>query len=483
MRDAGKDRVDGASSPSVSWGMGRQVKVWAVALLLVVLFGLFTVTSLLSGRSRSAQRTVMERWAETIGTPDDVFAQHPTREMNPRALDLIDATLVFGVDSAPRDDKGMPRPERASTKRFKQFKAQNSRWLNNQLSKTSGPPDPPPEPVLAFLAEFRGDIDLVQGVLVGDAKPIWMRDLTLLYNAPIPNLLGHIDLNKLLLSDSLAALSAGDIGRAERALEAAWQLAELLADDPTLISQFVRLDMLRAQAAAVRQMPWLDEWIPRLSTTDLRKSIEQSLFYEGWLWPQYDYGPGEKADILARVFQTINGPFMRLGSADASERWRRTIVKLQETPAWCRPALERLGVRLEIPVPWWNKFGAIMISDVDRTVERVAQAQLQFELTRKLLELAATRAETGNWPVGSEPWLRSTACPLDRWIYSVEGSSASLRLDRVVETSDGGTLLAWEFSLDADVAWPVRRKPSTVSSTSGESMMNVWPRETTSESP
>ncbi len=440
--------------------MSRRVKVWAVAFVLLVVGGLFMFLTLLSGRSKGAQKIVMERWAETIGTPDEVFERYPSRETNLEARELIDATVRFGVDSAPRSEKDLPRPDRAMVKRFRQFKARSANWFKTQLSKTAGPPDPPPEFVAEFLAEFRQEIDRVQDVLLDDAKPAWLLDLSLLYHSPNPNLLGHIDLNKLLLADSLAALGGGDTGRAERALESAWELGELLNDDPVMITQLVRLNMKRTQAAAVRHMPWLARWGPRLDGVALRESMERALFYVGWIWPQIDFGPSENSDIVQHISNAIMGPFMRLGSADASERWRRTILRLQETPSWCRPAFDRLGITLEIPLPWWNRIGGFLMVDIEQTVARVAQTQLQFELTRKVLEMAATREQTGAWPVASEPWLQSRACPTDRWVYSVEGPVASLRLEREVESFAGAVALAWQFSLDGRASRALHRTGS-----------------------
>jgi len=437
--------------------MGRRMNIWAMAFMLVMLGGLFTFITVLSGRSKGAQRVVMERWAETIGTPQEVFARYPPRETNPAARKLVDATVPFGIDSAPRSDEELPRPDHTMVRQFREFKIHNASWLNAQLGKTSAPPDPPPEFVAEYLAEFRQEIDHIQDVLLRDAKPAWVRDLSLLLGAPIPNLIGHNDLNTLLLADSFAALSAGDIARAERAIESAWQLGELLDNGPALITQLMRLNMRRTQAAAVRHMPWLNRWIPRLDGDELRESIERALLHEGWGWPQLNYGPRKDDGVMRRINHAVVGPFMRLGVADASERWRRTILRLQKVPAWCRPTLERFNFNFAIPMPWWNRYGSILVFDIEQTVARVVHAQLQFELTRKLLEMAATREGTGAWPVSSEPWLQSRACPADRWVYSVEGSVASLRLDREIAPLPGKIPSAWLFSLDARASWPDRK--------------------------
>ncbi len=99
-------------------------------------------------------------------------------------------------------------------------------------------------------------------------------------------------------------------------------------------------------------------------------------------------------------------------------------------------------------MPWWNRFGEMLIFDVENAVARVARTQLQFELTRKVLEMAATRTETGAWPVDSEPWSRSRVCPPDRWVYTTDGTLASIRLEREPAPVTGG-FASWGFSLDA----------------------------------
>ena len=81
----------------------------------------------------------MARWVETIGTPEDVLRGHPTREMNPEALDLIDLTIPFGVDSAPRHEKELPRPDGAMAKRFRQFKAHGGPLVQHTIEQDRGP--------------------------------------------------------------------------------------------------------------------------------------------------------------------------------------------------------------------------------------------------------------------------------------------------------------------------------------------------------
>ena len=428
--------------------MDRRVKIWLAASLLAGFVGLLLVVGLLSGRAKGAYRIVMERWSQTVGTPDEVFARFPPRVTNDPARELVDTTVRIGIDIAPRFEEDFPRPDRSQTKRFKRFMGAGGGWLNTQLRKASGPPDPPPEAVLGFLLEFREPLDRVQAILGEENVPEWPSDMTLLYNPPIPNLLGHLDLTKILIMDCLAAVHAGDEERAGRALEAAWALDRVLGDDPILIVQMIRLNMARLHAAAVRYTPRLEHWIARLDGRRDRARIEEALLLEGWTWPQYDFTSGNEQDVLARIGHAVTGPYMKLGTIDASERWRRTILSLNEARAWCDPELRRSGIRLNIPVPWWNRIGAMLVPSIESTVKRVAHVQLQLEMSRKLLEIDAVRRKTGRWPVLEEDALESEVCPGDRWLYEARGDVATLRLNRQPEVENERRFPAtWSFSI------------------------------------
>lgn len=423
-------------------------RIWLAASLLLVLAATVTFLSLLSARSRGAQKIVMERWAETVGTPEDVEQRFPATEINGKARALIDHVAPLGLDIAPRYEEDYVRPPRALAQRFKQFKGQSSSWFNTQLRRASGPPDPAPEVVSVFLDEFREDIDRLREELLSPEKPVWATDLSRHFTSPIPNLLGHVDLNIVLLADSLDALSRGDAAHAGRSLEAAWELAQLLDEVPIMISRLVRMNMVRSQVQVVRLAPWLQHWAPRLGAQDLRTSIAEALMYEGWAWPQWKFEPGEDDGVMARMKLAVTGSMMRLGASDASERWRRTMIKLGELPSWCQPTLDRLAVRLDMPMPWWNVYGKMLAFDIEQAVRRVEHVQLQVELTRLVLETAAIRAETGDWPVGSDPWLRSRACPGDTWGYEIDDTRVLFRFDRELLPLGAAVPAAWEFSLD-----------------------------------
>ena len=78
----------------------------------------------------------------------------------------------------------------------------------------------------------------------------------------------------------------------------------------------------------------------------------------------------------------------------------------------------------------------------------MAVAQLQMEMSRRLLEIDAARRRSGAWPEFHADWSRSESCPGDRWIYETDGEVASLRLDRTPETP-ADRPMTWSYSLNA----------------------------------
>jgi hypothetical protein len=428
--------------------MGKRARIWLIAALLMILVGFFSIVGLLTGRARSVSRIVMDRWAETLGSPEEVFERFPRTEMNDPARRIVEAASILGIDIAPRADEDLPRPTHALILRFRRFKGASAGWSKRQLGRGDNNRDETPPDAREFLLEFREPIDRIEQILVAEERLSWNRDVMQLWDAPMPNLLGHVDLTKLLIDDSLFRLDQKDIDGAERALEAAWRLNEALDDDPNLMTQMIRLNGLRMQAAALRQLPWLDRWIPRLDGRRYREAFDRAMLHEGWVWPQMDFRPKPGQDLAAKVQSFVFGPYMELATADASERWRRKILRLTELETLCRAEIDSAGVRLDIPMPWWNRFGALLPANLEGALESLVITQQQLELTRKLLEIGAMRLETGRWPDLDDAWLESSFCPGDRWIYSRDGEGISLKLSRDPDdSSERNGPAAWTFSL------------------------------------
>jgi len=247
--------------------------------------------------------------------------------------------------------------------------------------------------------------------------------------------MGHIDLLKLLLADSLALAAMGDGEGAQDSLEASWRLTSALRDDPILITQTITISNARLQAGVLRRLESVPEgWSERLDEHDYRRSLLEGLQLESWTWMRLD-DPGTLYEVspLQRAVFAAARPYARYCTADLSEAWHRRLVEISELDYLC----DR-GADLDIPVPQWNLVGRIAVPGYSGLIERIARLEIDLELTAKLLELRSARDANGGAWVASLPGIESSrACPRDRWLYEVgPGGGMSIALDRAIEWAD-----------------------------------------------
>ena len=421
-------------------------------LLGVVALGA-TAVLILGGLAANKSHEVQLGWEDTLGPLDEVLTRYPRTEANQAALELESRTAPLGIDIAPRSFDGRERPSRELTMAFRSVKRELGLWLNAQIGRPHRALDAPPAGLTAYLRDHAGHLEAVRRQLVEGEVPVWEMHLDKLREAPLPNLLGHIDLQKLLLADALARAEAGDLGSAARDLEASWRLNLALRDAPILITQLIAVAATRMQAGVLRQ---LDEvpavWRDRLYEHDYRVSFLNALRYEGWFWSEAgdpSVFAGELG-LIQRIATVVAQPYVQYCLADLSGSFRERVEKLARLETLCDTDLEGSDADLDVPIPHWNLIGDGMVPNLTSAVYRLARLEVDLELTAKLLELETVRdARQGSWPVHLPGLDESFACPDDRWIYEVGGDgTASLALSRKVEWPDQlGVILPTEFRL------------------------------------
>jgi hypothetical protein len=394
-----------------------------VAGALAMVLALFVIlTSLASYKSVTVER----RWADTLGTREEFLARHPPTEANAEALELERLSAALGIDTAPRhqDDRARPEPGAGMSGELKKTAGD---WRDAQLGRDHRRIDRPPAGVVAFLAERAETLAALRDHLIDGATPRWEMRMELNEQAPIPNLLGHIDLQKLLVTDALVRVHGGDTAGAQRSLEAGWRLMQALRDSPILISQLIAIADARMLAAALRQLEQpAAAWSRRLAEHDFRASFLEAMRYEGWVWTQYEDGTLAGAgDVgpMTRLFGGVAKPYWSLCVADASDAWRERLDRLAGVRGICDYDLSLYGADLKIDLPRWNQIGKIVVPNLAGAVHPLGRLELELELTARLLELERSASSPGD--------ARSDACPRDRWIYETgEDGSMGLGLDR-----------------------------------------------------
>ena len=390
--------------------------------------------------ARKATR-VQRGWELSLGSYDEMLQRYPSSEANASALELERLSARLGIDTATRGYADRARPTNESAAELKRVKLALSGYLRRHVERPNRHLEPPPAAVASYLAAHRNDLDAVHRHLIEGEPPHWERQIEKLTAAPIPNLVGHIDLQKILLSDALANAQRGDRQRALAGFEASWRLNQAIRDEPMLMVQLMSVNGAHLHVGALRQIENVpSEWLERLFEHDFRESLVTALRYEGWMWTRLEE-PLELADLPSigkSLMSSVMKPYFRYCLSDMSEDYRERVENLDTVAGICDYDLSRWQADLDVRVPRWNVIGGILQPYLDGTLRRLARLELNRELTVKLLELEAVRrADDGRWPVSMPGIEVSSACPREHWVYEVSADGAmTLALDREVTWPD-----------------------------------------------
>lgn len=392
-----------------------------VAAGAVTALGIYMATSGVASYKAAA---VERRWAETLGEHDEILERYPTTEANAVALELERLTAGLGVTTAPRfSNRAEPAADREAA--YDAVHRDLGAWTRAELGQRRRALAPAPRSLLAFLAARASELEAVRRHLERGIAPRWEMDLRSPHAAPVPNLLGHLKLARLLVADALIRIRDGDDATAGRDLEAAWTLLQSVADSPMLICQLIAVVEAREIAGAVRQMERpAAAWRARLTEHDFRGAFTTALKFEGWVWTQIrDLNDFAGFTVLAsRVLSAVAKPYVQYCLAEVSDDYRSRVANLEKLQAICDYDLASQHASLQVEVPRWNLVGGLVNPQVGDALDRLARLELDLELTVRLLDLEQARRDAGGvWPDSLPGGDASTACPRDRWVYEVAG--------------------------------------------------------------
>ncbi len=417
-------------------GTGRVLGT-VIAAVVAIALALFLMASQIASNKMVATQ---DGWRETLGSWEEIMARFPAREANEAALELEGLSAALGIDLATRSYEGRQRPSREDAREHDRAKAKIGNYLRRQLERPSRRVESPPRQVAAYLSQYAAELEAVRSWLLAGGEPLWEMKLEELWEAPIPNLLGHIDLQKLLCTDALSRIAEGDHEGALADLEASWRLNRSLLDSPVLITQLVAISISGMRAGALRHVEDVPEvWIERLSEHDYRASFIDTLLFESWLWVQIDEESffSQRQDRWDRLLWAVARPYTRFCMADISEKYRRAVVTLSQRKVLCDYKIGIRGTALDVPIAKWNLLKD-KVPNLAGAVERVARLELDLELTTKLLQLQAARRERDDrWPLALPGIGTSEVCPYDSWEYGVEpDGSMSIAFSRAISWPD-----------------------------------------------
>jgi hypothetical protein len=276
-----------------------------------------------------------------------------------------------------------------------------------------------PANVLAYVTAHEAAIDALRDHLLHGDPIEWEVDLSKGMDAPLPNLLGHIQVARLLTTRALLRARNNDV-RAWDDLHAAWRLTQSLEARPELISQLIVLAMSRMVNAAAWKLPaarvsWLDE----MRNVDQRRLLLGGFQFDTWMMWRH----GEES--IKGVLVTIARPYLRWSVADMTDHQRRIAEEVAATTA-CGFDGAAFSQHVAESIPRWNTFARVATPNLGSVWQKAFRAIAEREATMNAVRIAE-----------GQPIVATSACSDGAWQYT----DGRLSFSRDLPKSEGETML------------------------------------------
>lgn len=196
----------------------------------------------------------------------------------------------------------------------------------------------------------------------------------------VPRLSSIVLLLEILMLDALQRGRADDLAGAARDLEAAERVMEGVLRDPDVLGVGVAVHALRLHAAVLRQLP-IERWPRGLLDAPLRDLAVEVLAREA---QRLDRAPRHDANAAAHIAGWALQPAERAMLAST-----RTGLAAARARALADPCSSR--VVAGETAPWWDRTQLAYLRDISDLPHRAARADLDRELTRRVIDVRAGR--------------------------------------------------------------------------------------------
>jgi len=354
-------------------------------IIAIVLVGIAAAWLVLTFGAKSRKSTVSAReWPMGLGRLDSVPARYPKQSRTPAAheLERLAATIP----------KGPPDPV--------------ADYARKQLQRTDRTIDPAP-PISV-------DLDAIRSILLSKQPIGWDVDIARAASAPLPNLVAHMKLSRLLTTSALERARLGDTNAWED-LRSQTTLSRGLWQRPEMISAMIAMAIDRNVIAAARKMPQpAPPWFDELRAFDYRKAMLAATQAEAWIISSSikDFSAGDPTGrhwVRHIVDRTVKAPYLELSRSDLVARQRETAIAIS--------SLTTCG--LDAPperVPWWNQPAKVLSPNITGAWRRVFRLRAELELTEHALGLRSgtqSQCSDGHWILTPASVKFSKPIPLD----------------------------------------------------------------------
>lgn len=392
-------------------------------------------------REREAAR-VLEK---TFGPRSALEVKYASAETNAEARRADELAKVVGYDLTPK-----PRGSRVANGGSgfsEEERAAIGDYGTAQLVRPDDSVSPPSPELSAILEKHRVPLTTFEEILSSAPSPRWaFHPGASREDVSTPNLLGHMQTQRLLVADALAAAARGDFSASARTLEASSKLNDALLARPELVSQLIAMAVGRLQAGVLRKVPASSEvCAARLAAMGRRAPLVDALVLEHG--SPIDFVGRTRASLEHsaegggnRFLGWLQEPTLRVWAAGYSVDWARAIAELRNAPAFEAP--KKVA---ENPRGFSEIMLSIQMPNTRNSFERADRLALDAELTAKILRVKEARRTQGAWPPPSAE-IAASRFPGLSWNYVVDRGVMTIALARELPKPPSPFVLPTSFS-------------------------------------
>ena len=381
-----------------------------VGIVLAVVVGVWVAGSIVA--ADGMQRIGQEQWPAGLGTLASVETRYPPQKTNDAARRLVALAEPLGISF--RTSAGKPESVRTAI----------SEYVKAEQGRADAAIGEPPAEVQTYLAANETEIDALRDHLLHGPPIVWDLDLSKGFDAPLPNLTGHLQVVRLFTARALLR-GRGDDARAWDDLHAAWRVAQSLEPRPELISQLIALAITRVVNGAAWKLPQAPngQWFAEVQRLDSRRLLIGA--YQNEMYVMWRNGEGSMSGAKA----VLTRPYLRWSIVDMAHRQRAAMEKLAATTA-CG-----VGEPSADYIPKWNVLAAIAMPG-QGAWQRTFRSIAEREATMNAMRIAQ-----------GQPIVAQSACSDGSWRFEDDRLSFSREIPRSNEN---------EFVMPLSLAIPAR---------------------------
>ncbi len=416
--------------------MKKALKVVLISIVSAALLGA-GFTALLYFYCNRKEQALNEAWGKVQIPLEAIPEKFPATQDNDSALALEEKAAALGFCLSPdclKNHRHEPTPAAASE--FQKIKeAQGNAptfadFINQQLEKPGPELDPLPDHFLKYLTTHAADITALRERVLQSDPPQWGYDLRSAEVDPMPNLLGILSVQRVLLLDAMNRMNQRDEPGAGADLEAAWKFSAGLERNPMLVAQLILIASRAYQAGMLRKFRApLPQWEKRLSDYDPRAAIALSATAESWYGRQSvathdrkqllkyfnEQTGGDPLPVLIRPLPTpILRQLFRASLLDAETVRLRRLDEFKRLDP-CESPAALMVQRKDLQIAWWN---ILFREYLHSSWNRANRMAMRLESARKILALKTARnqAKDHRWPA-TVPGIEASVCTDGKWTY------------------------------------------------------------------